>query len=236
MDLKLSDVAELLDLSEDTVRCWVADGKIPCYRIHQQVRFNRSEIENWLLASQKGSDITLFSGAEDKTLFGTHQFSLLRAVHRGGIYYDVPGSTKEAVIRSSMEQIARDLQLDADILTDLLLDREALMSTGLSKGIAIPHTRDFLLQEAFDVVPIVFPKQSIDFDSLDREEVHTLFFLFACDDKRHLHLLAKLAHFGQSEENIRILQSRPNPATLLAHLKGWEESLHTSSKIASIPK
>ena len=34
MDLKIKDVAELLSVSETTIRRWVTEGKIPVYRLH----------------------------------------------------------------------------------------------------------------------------------------------------------------------------------------------------------
>ncbi|NGX51641.1 MAG: hypothetical protein K1060chlam2_01514, partial [Chlamydiae bacterium] len=36
MDLKIKDVAELLSVSETTIRRWLSDGKIPAYRLHHQ--------------------------------------------------------------------------------------------------------------------------------------------------------------------------------------------------------
>ena len=48
MDLKIKDVAELLNISETTVRRWLVDGKIPAYRLNHQYRFSRIEIENWM--------------------------------------------------------------------------------------------------------------------------------------------------------------------------------------------
>jgi PTS system nitrogen regulatory IIA component len=56
MDLKLKDVAELLNVSEATVRRWVADGKIPYYRLNQQHRFSRTEVENWVLSCKQGKE------------------------------------------------------------------------------------------------------------------------------------------------------------------------------------
>ena len=101
-----------------------------------------------------------------------------------------------------MSKIAGPLGLDAGVIGDLLLDREALQPTALSNGIAIPHTRDFLLNAHYDVVTIAFLKNPIDYGALDGKPVHTLFFLFATDDKKHLHLLAKIAH----------LSSQPTPS------------------------
>ena len=124
-----------------------------------------------------------------------------------------------------MENIARDLNLDAEVITELLLDRERLMPTALSHGIAVPHTRDSLLQESFDVVAIVFPKNPIEYGALDGKPVHTMFFLFACDDKRHLHLLAKIAHFSSKPENVAFLRRHPTKAELLEKIKQWEINL-----------
>ncbi|HSX26633.1 MAG TPA: PTS sugar transporter subunit IIA, partial [Chlamydiales bacterium] len=211
MDLKLKDVAELLNVSETTIRRWIADSKIPYYRLNHQFRFSRSEIENWVLSCKQGTDFSPFDKEEEnsKERLGTQQFGLYRAIHKGGVYIDVPGDTKEEVIRSAMKLIARDLQLDAEVITELLLDREKLMPTALSNGIGVPHTRDFLLQESYDVIAVVFPKNPIEYGALDNQPVHTLFFLFACDDKRHLHLLAKLAHLSSKPENLTFLQTHP---------------------------
>ena len=222
MDLKLKDVAELLNVSEMTIRRWVSDSKIPYYRLNNQFRFSRSEIENWMLSSRK-EEFAAFSS--DGAGLGTQQFGLFRAIHKGGVWQNVPGANKEEVIRNAMKAIAKDLSLDAEVLTDLLLDRERLMPTSLSNGIGVPHTRDFLLQESFDVVAVVFPKKPIEYGALDGKPVHTLFFLFACDDKRHLHLLAKLAHLSSKAENLEFLKKQPSKEQLLEALKKWESNL-----------
>mgnify|MGYP003330610149 CR=1 FL=1 len=48
MDLKIKDVAELLNVSETTIRRWLVGGQIPAYRLNHQYRFSRLEIENWM--------------------------------------------------------------------------------------------------------------------------------------------------------------------------------------------
>ena len=222
MDLKLKDVAQLLDVSETTVRRWISDSKIPYYRLHQQYRFSRNEIENWVLSSKREET---FEQEEPGERLGTHQFGLYRAIHKGGVYMGVEGDSKEEVISIAMRRIAENLHLDVEVITELLLDRERLMPTALSNGIAVPHTRDFLLQESFDVVAVVFPKKPIEYGALDGKPVHTLFFLFACDDKRHLHLLAKLAHLSSKPENLSLLKRAPSKEHLLEYIKQWETRL-----------
>lgn len=228
MDLKLKDVAQLLDVSEATVRRWITESKIPYYRLHQQYRFSRSEIENWVLSSKQEGEFSPFESEEVEWKLGSQQFGLFRAIHKGGVYLDVEGDTKEAVISSAMKKIAKDLHLDAEVMTELLLDREKLMPTALSHGIGVPHTRDFLLQESYDVVSVVFPKKPIEYGALDGKPVHTLFFLFACDDRRHLHLLAKLAHLCSKPENLAFLKKRPEKSELLEYMKSWESGLKSA--------
>ncbi len=232
MDLKLKDVAELLNVSEATVRRWISESQIPYYRLNQQFRFSRDEIENWVLSCKQGGEFSPFKTDDSEAPqegLGTQQFGLYRAIHKGGVYQDVPGDTKEEVIRAAVERIAADICLDAEMVTELLLDREKLMPTALSNGVAVPHTRDFLLQESFDVVAVVFPRQPIEYGALDGKPVDVLFFLFACDDKRHLHLLAKLAHLSSKEESLSYLRTHPSKASLLEYVKEWESNLKSGS-------
>lgn len=223
MDLKLKDVAELLNVSEMTVRRWVQEQQIPHYRLQEELRFSRSEIEPWVLrcTQDKGSKSPLQIETGGERL-GTQQFGFYRALYRGDLYLGVEGTNKEALIRLAMQQIAVRLRLDAEGVTELLLDRERLMPTALSHGIAVPHTRDFLLKGAFDAVAVVFPKKPIDYGALDGQPVHTLFFLFACDDRRHLHLLAKIAHFCSHASHLTFLQTQPTKEKLLEYVKQWE--------------
>lgn len=235
MDLKIKDVAELLNVSETTIRRWLNDGKIPAYRLNSQYRFNRLEIEDWVMGQKLkvSQNIPLIVDLKSPVtppvaaplVGGSKQFSLYRAIHKGGVYSQVPGKTKEEVIRATMKLISSKLGFDADVVGDLLLDREKMHSTGLNNGIAIPHTRDFLLSDHFDGVAVVFPQHPIPYDALDGKPVHTLFFLFACDDRHHLHLLAKIAHLSSQPATLQLLQEHPNKDKLLSYIKEWESSI-----------
>ncbi len=236
MDLKLKDVADLLNVSEMTVRRWLADGKIPAYRINHQYRFSRVEIENWVLnhklplnPDEKNQSELKFIEEEEielpPTKGGVKQFNLFRAIHKGGVINKARGNTKEELIRAATKTIAESLELDSEVISDLLLDRENLQPTALNNGIGIPHPRDFLLNTTHDVVTVVFPENPVEYGALDGKPVNTLFFLFACQDKSHLHLLAKIAHFCSDKKTITFLNTHPSKKVLLDYVKTWESQI-----------
>jgi len=224
VDLKIRDVAELLNISETTVRRWLADGKIPAYRINRQYRFSRTEIEDWLIQQKLDGDFE--ERQEEVPQQGNMQFNLYRALYRGEVLDGVSGETKEDIIRKTMQHMGQHFDLDPDVLTDLFMDRERMMPTALGHGIAVPHTRDFLLDTHYDVMMVVYPKHPIDFGALDGEPVHTLFFLFASEDRHHLNLLAKVAHINANEKSRAFFRTKPPKERLLDFVKHWESSLN----------
>lgn len=232
MDLELKDVAELLNVAEPTILEWLASGAIPAYRWNDHYRFNRSEIEDWLIQRSSHENFERVNNSLDTrdecvaTKAGSLQFGLYRALYRGEVLDKVPGETKEAIIRYTMQRMADRFHFDADVLAELFLDRERMMPTGLGFGIGVPHTRDFLLDTHYDIIVTVFPKQPLDYGALDGVPVHTLFFLFACDDRSHLNLLSKVAHLSADEQTRNFFQTKPSKELLLERIKGWEGSLN----------
>lgn len=226
MDLTTKDVAGLLNVSESTINQWIAEGSIPCYRVADQYRFSRLEIEDWVLGKQSG-DSPFNSGDEEvESAGGSQQYSLFRAIHKGGVLHRVAGNVKEKVISNAVEVIAKDLDLDCNVLSEMLIDRENLQPTALGHGIGLPHTRDAFFNAKHDRVVVCFPEKPIeDYGALDGEPVHTLFFLFASNDKRHLHLLAKIAHLANKPETLELLRNKPNKVKLLSYIKEWESQI-----------
>jgi len=239
MDLKIKDVAELLNVSETTIRRWLKDGKIPAYQLNHQYRFSRNEIEDWMLKCKLKISKDGFSPFGEKQIYppldeegasvqkgGTQQFSLYRAMHKGGVLIDVPGKTKEQVIKNTMQKVAARIGFDPDVVTELLLDREALMPTALNNGIALPHPRDTILKNpGADLVVTVFPQKPIEYGALDGLPVHTLFFLFSSSDKTHLHLLSKIAHLSSQPSTLEFFKAKPNMESLLGMIKEWEAKI-----------
>ncbi len=223
MDLNVEDVAELLQVSQAHVKRLIVEGKIPAYQINREYRFNRDEIEDWMLR-QKSAVNPQKGGSAPANL----QFGLYRALNRGGVI-ELPEAPKEELIALAMQEMASRYDLDAAVLTDLFIEREQRESTSIGSGIAVPHTRDFLLPNHFDAVLIGFPKRAIEYGTIDGEPVHTLFFLLACDDKNHLHLLSKIARFCLTPDHVAFLKGKPAKEPLLDTIKEWENGLASAT-------
>ena len=223
MDLSIYDVARLLNVTTATIESWVKNGLIPSYNVAGKSFFSHMEIEEWVMTNQN----LLPTRIEEEAMFNldySQKFNLYRSIYHGTVYRDLEGS-KTDIISATVSRIAKEINLDANVLEELFLDRENMMPTALNDGVAVPHARDIVFQGTYDVIVVVYPKKPIPYGSLDDKDVHTMFFIFASEDKKHLHLLAKIAHFCQNSQNIEFLKQKPSKENLLSHIKHWENCM-----------
>jgi PTS system nitrogen regulatory IIA component len=83
---------------------------------------------------------------------------------------------------------------ERDEIADFLLAREALGSTGVGEGIAIPHVRNpVVLHVAHPSITLCFLETAVDFDALDGQPVHTMFMLVSRTIRSHLYLLSRIS-------------------------------------------
>jgi nitrogen PTS system EIIA component len=84
-------------------------------------------------------------------------------------------------------------ELTQDMVFDALLERERLGSTGLGKGIALPHARMPLVTQS--AAAFIQMPHGVDFDAIDNQPVDLAFAMLVPEQatEAHLQLLAKLA-------------------------------------------
>ncbi|QZA58413.1 PTS sugar transporter subunit IIA [Candidatus Rhabdochlamydia porcellionis] len=242
MDLTIKDVAKLFNISEAAIHKLLLHNKIPSYCINGEHRFGLVEIENWMLKfdlkqlqETASCDQQIYPLTNQKQQMqiespvsgGMVQFCLYRALHQGDVLVNIKGNKKEEIISSVTKIVAPKLNVDAEVLAELLIDREDLSPTALGNGLAVPHTREAMAKGSFDMVFIVYPEAPLEYGALDSKLVHTLFFLFAGSDKAHLQLLAKLAHLSSHKEAFQLLLDRSDKATLLDFVRNWEGQIRS---------
>ncbi len=96
---------------------------------------------------------------------------------------------EEMVAHLAQHQIARQ----ADAVLEVLRQREALGSTGIGKGVAIPHARSTMVAER--AVLLARSSKGVDFDAMDENPVHLIFMIVAPPTERdpiYLQMLAQI--------------------------------------------
>jgi PTS system nitrogen regulatory IIA component len=191
MQLTVRDVSKLLNVSEKTIYRWVNQGVLPGYRVNEQYRFNRAELLEWATSRKMNVSAALFDEPENTA---TSIPGLVEALQAGGIFYRLVGTDKESVLRAVVEHMRLPEEVDRAFLLRVLLAREALQSTGIGDGIAIPHVRNpIVLHVSRPMVTLCFLEKPIDFGALDGKPVHVLFSLISPTVRAHLRLLSRLS-------------------------------------------
>jgi PTS system nitrogen regulatory IIA component len=191
MQLNVRDVAKLFGVTEKTIYRWITQGSIPAYRVNEQYRFNRAEILEWATSRKINVSADIFHEPESHAVPVP---ALTDALQAGGVFYRVGGKDKESALHAVVETMRLPEEVDREFLLKVLLAREAIASTGVGDGIAIPHVRNpIVLHVARPMVTLCFLEQPIDFGALDQQPVHTLFSLISPTVRAHLHLLSRLA-------------------------------------------
>lgn len=103
----------------------------------------------------------------------------------------------------------------ATSIFDCLLERERLGSTGMGRGIALPHARSPMIKAPRGA--FIRLKGSIDFDAIDDEPVDLIFGLLVPEEatSEHLQILAKLAGLFGDQEICTAIRSAPDRNTIL---------------------
>jgi nitrogen PTS system EIIA component len=191
VQLGVRDVSKLLNVSEKTIYRWITQGVLPAYRVKEQYRFNRAELLEWATSRKMNVSAEMFDEPESN---GAPLPGLVESLQAGGIFYRLGGSDKESVLRAVVEHMRLPDEVDRDFLLRVLLAREALQSTGIGDGIAIPHVRNpIVLHVSRPMITLCFLERPVDFGALDGKPVHVLFSLVSPTVRAHLRLLSRLS-------------------------------------------
>jgi PTS system nitrogen regulatory IIA component len=130
------------------------------------------------------------------------------------VMIDVRASNKPRLLQEFAAKAAETLGLHADRIAPHLLKREELGSTGIGRGVAIPHCRLPDLQRPYGLLAKL--KQPIEFDAIDGEPVDIVFVLLlpAAAEDRQLGALALVARTLRPPENLARLRGAKNASEL----------------------
>lgn len=231
MQLTVRDVAGLLSISEKTVYRWIQQGTLPAYRVNDQYRFNRAELLEWAISKKISVSEDIFKEPE---VSPSTIPTLQEALQTGGIFYRIEGDDKESVLKAVVEHMRLPEEVDRDFLFRVLMAREALASTGMGDGIAIPHVRNpIVLNVTQPMISLCFLEKPVDFGALDGKPVYALFSMISPTMKAHLHLLSRLAFVLQDLQFKTVLQEQRLREEIFQEINRIESTFSTSRGTAS---
>ena len=205
MQLSVKQAARMLSLSERDLQERIEKGEIPSQCVNDRHFLNRDELIEWATARGLPVQLPVMDAAEAMPTLG-------EALVAGGIVHGLPGADKDAVLRHLVASMPLPADVDPDFLHSVLLAREALGSTAVGDGVAIPHPRSpILLRVPKALITLCFLEKPIDFGALDGKPVHALFSMISPTTRAHLHLLSLLA-FALRDPAFRDCIARRAPA------------------------
>ena len=146
-------------------------------------------------------------------------------IERGGFYRDVRGTTPREVLSALIKALPSIPSVSQDLLLNAMLEREALMSTSVGYGIALPHPRNPLVWSGSEqFVTLAFLEHPVDWHSLDGQLVDTLLLIVSASAKQHLQTLSKINYFCRQENFKKLLRERANQEELLRFIREAEKN------------
>ncbi len=138
------------------------------------------------------------------------------------IRIDLDADTKPGAIRRIITALAdADVlgQAAGDELAEAVLKREELGTTGVGRGVAIPHARHNDIETP--VCTFAIFHDGIDFDSLDGEKVDIVFLLLSSPDRpdEHLSILQQVSVLFQDELTLNFLRQAKTPTAIMEVLE-----------------
>ena len=133
---------------------------------------------------------------------------------REAIRTNLGAREKKEVIRAmatSLLEAGKINEKDYESIVEAILKREELGSTGIGRGVAVPHTKHPSIDKLIGTVAI--SEEGVNFDSLDGEKVHLLFLLVSPPDRPgdHLRALENISRQLRDDTFCRFLKQSKKP-------------------------
>jgi PTS system nitrogen regulatory IIA component len=223
MKMTIHEVAQCLNLHVSTIERWIRQGRIPIQKTGNGYLFNESTLKKWAKMYRLP-----FSMPEKLKSRGHEERpeNLLSAMKRGGVLHDLKGDDMETALKSAVDHMPVLTKTSKKELYRLLLERERLTSTGIGKGVAIPHPRDPLSDALRNpLISTCFLEKPVDFGAVDDRPVFVLFILLSQSIEIHLHLLSRFSFCVRDNSFVEFLKTSPDEASFFAKIADFEKQL-----------
>ncbi len=139
------------------------------------------------------------NGTQKFNLLSNNSMNLYTLLNEQTVLPNLSAENKTQVINSLIDTLKSSLDAETvELIRESVFERERIMSTGVGKGLAIPHCKT----QAVDQNYAAFARLSapLDFNSIDNEPVQIIFLLVGPDGNhsQHIKLLSRISRLMNS--------------------------------------
>jgi mannitol/fructose-specific phosphotransferase system IIA component (Ntr-type) len=154
--------------------------------------------------------------------------SFSKHVKKKNVFCSLESGDCDGVVREMIGLLAENREVakkHVDALVDGLLSREALGSTGIGKGVAIPHVRhadgDKLL------VAVGRSEGGVEFSAVDGEPVRVIFLIISSEggQEEYMEALRWVSRVARDDYHNKLLLGATTPAGFIQLFQDIEESM-----------
>ncbi|MFM1870216.1 MAG: IIA-like nitrogen-regulatory protein PtsN [Pseudomonadota bacterium] len=149
--------------------------------------------------------------------------ALAQLITPSNIALDIDASSQEEIFAFVGSLFEKNHGISAKLVQSCLQDRESLGSTGLGKGVAIPHGRVKSLTSAH--IAFIRTRNGIEFKAPDGEPVRVSVIMLVPDaaTQTHLEILSQVAQILSDTSTKELLFSESSPDNIYQLLTAWNQ-------------
>ncbi len=112
---------------------------------------------------------------------------IVSLLHKHNVLHELEADTKEEVLNKLIATLSDEVDEKAlEEISNAVFEREAIMSTGVGKGLAIPHGKASGISETYAAFATL--KKPVDYEAVDGEPVIMIFLLVGPKSSNSLHI------------------------------------------------
>jgi len=224
--LTLMEVASYLKLAEKTVQRMVQKNEIPCFKIASQWRFKKEEIDQWIMGKMKRPSQSAASSLLEEA---PHKVPLSQLTNEELTVLNIKGGSKEEILTQLVQPLSEaKIVDDSKSYVDKLLERENMITTGLARGIALPHVRNPQENRApFPAVVMGLCNEGCNYNSLDGNPTHLFFLIYSDNVTVHLRITSRINRILLKEGIIEELKKAESKDQFMSIIFNEDDEIRT---------
>lgn len=216
-NMSIEELALHIGMDAREVRRLAERGGLPGQMVGGQWRFNRAQMLDWLQSQMHTLAAGQLARLEAAMAAGGDAAPISRLLAPQAIEWNLAARSKSSALRELVALAERTgLVLDRAALVAGLNEREALGSTALPGGLALPHPRRPLPTATSEpLICLARVRAGVPFGAPDGALTDLFVLLVNHDDRAHLHCLARLSQLFRGSALAGDLRAAPGPTEAL---------------------